>query len=103
MNYRVVVTAEADRNVDEIYGWIAERSPQGAAHWFAAFLEAVDSLIVEPERHPLAPESTHFSKAVRQLLFKTRRGRRYRVLFNVEGTTVSVVYVRGPGQAPLTE
>jgi plasmid stabilization system protein ParE len=103
MNYRVVLTAEADRNADKIYGRLLERSPQGAAAWFAAFLEAVDSLTNEPERHPFAPESTHFTTAVRQLIFKTRRGRRYRLLFCVDDAVISVLYVRGPGQAPVTE
>jgi len=103
MRYRVVVTAEAGRNTDEIFDWLAERSPQGAAAWFTAFLAAVDSLETDPDRHPFAPESTRFSQPVRQLLFKTPRGRRYRILFTTDAATVAILYVRGPGQSPVNE
>jgi len=40
---------------------------------------------------------------VKQILFKTKRGRIYRAVFHVKGTDVFVLRVRGPGQAPITK
>lgn len=101
MKRRIVFTAEAQCNADKIYDWLAERSPQGAVTWFAAFLAAVDSLAVDAERLPTAPESNKFSHPVRQLLFKTQHGRCYRILFVLDDLTVTILHVRGPGQAPV--
>jgi plasmid stabilization system protein ParE len=33
MSYRVVVLARARLDVDVIYDWIADRSPEGAQRW----------------------------------------------------------------------
>lgn len=38
---------------------------------------------------------------LRQILFKTRRGRVYRAVYFIEVETVFVVRVRGPRQAPI--
>jgi hypothetical protein len=48
----------------------------------------------------LAPESQDVEFEVRQALFKTRRGCVYRALFFIERSTVYILRVRGPGQAP---
>jgi plasmid stabilization system protein ParE len=40
MTYTVVILARARRDVQQIYDWIAERSPEGAERWFASFEEA---------------------------------------------------------------
>ena len=39
MKYSVTVLPEADDNVNRIYLWIAERSPEGARRWYLQFLE----------------------------------------------------------------
>jgi hypothetical protein len=46
----------------------------------------------------LAPESPNYETEVRQILFKTRRGRTYRALSTVVGAGVFIVHVRAPGQ-----
>jgi len=49
----------------------------------------------------LAYENDACEFDVRQALFKTRRGRVYRVLFFIEGEDVYILRVRGAGQAPV--
>jgi hypothetical protein len=41
-------------------------------------------------------------RGIRQTLFKTPRGRTYRMVFTILGSDVRVLAIRGPGQAPLT-
>jgi plasmid stabilization system protein ParE len=98
MTYRVVILPEAERDADRIYRWIADRSVDGADRWYGRFLAAMRSLASGAETHSLAPESEHVSRDIRQLLFKTTKGLRYRMLFTFTGTTVYVLHVRGPGQ-----
>lgn len=47
----------------------------------------------QPQRYRLAPESTELRREIRQLLHGKRSGR-YRVLFEIRGTTVHVLHVR---------
>ena len=89
---------ESRRNIDTIYGWIAERSPDGARRWYRAFRKALDKLLEDADRFPIAPESRHFDEVVRNLSFRMRSGRVYRVLFTVVGAEVHVLFVRAPGQ-----
>jgi len=96
--YRIVLEDESRRNVDAIYAWIAERSPDGARRWYRAFLTALDKLTDDPRRLPVAPESHHFDETVRNLTFRMRSGRVYRVLFTVVEAEVHVLFVRAPGQ-----
>jgi len=54
-----------------------------------------------PESYAQAPESLPLSRDLRQAFFKTRRGRRYRIVFEVNEQEVIILRVRGPAQAPL--
>ncbi len=99
----VTVLRRARRDIDHILEWIGKRSRPGAARWHAALQEAVAGLREDPTRFALAPESEDLGQPVRERLFKTRRGRVYRLLFLVVGSDVRILRVRGPGQAPLTE
>jgi hypothetical protein len=47
---------------------------------------------------PLAAENEHVDFEVREILFKTRRGSFYRILFTIRENTVFVLHVRGSGQ-----
>jgi hypothetical protein len=50
----------------------------------------------------LAPESAEVDYPVQQFLFKTPRGRKYRILYTIVGDEVRVLHVRGPGQDVIT-
>jgi plasmid stabilization system protein ParE len=98
MSYQVTLLPAAQRELATIYGWLANRSPQGARTWFNRFTEALLTLEENPLSFGVAPENEFTDEDVRQLIFKTKRGRRYRALFTVWGDTVYVLHVRGPGQ-----
>jgi len=96
--FRIVLSDEARTNVGTIYDWIAKRSVDGAARWYRAFHAALDSLVDNADRCGVAPESTHFPEIIRNVSFRMRSGRTYRVLFAIHDTEVHVLFVRAPGQ-----
>jgi len=50
------------------------------------------------DRHGLAPESAGHPFEIRQIAFRTRRGRGYRSLYTIQGNDVFVMHIRAPGQ-----
>jgi hypothetical protein len=42
-----------------------------------------------------------FDCPVREVLFGTRKGLTYRIVFTVEDGEVQILRIRGPGQAPV--
>jgi plasmid stabilization system protein ParE len=96
---RLVERAQTD--VDEIFNWLATRTLKGAIAWYLAFLESIEKIAEAPESFSEAPEARRLHHALRQALFKTRRGRVYRIVFEVLDAEIIVLRVRGPGQAPL--
>jgi plasmid stabilization system protein ParE len=101
MSYQVVVLARAERELREIVAWLYARSPQGAANWLTAFEAAKRTLAINPEAGALAPESESVGTDIRQILFKTKQGRRYRAIFVIVEKQVRILRIRGPGQALL--
>jgi plasmid stabilization system protein ParE len=101
MKYTLLVLPEAEQDADRIYRWIAERSPAGADRWYEEFAATLRRIASEAECCALAPENVYVTAEIRQILFKTKNGLRYRILFSVAGQTVRVLHVRGPGQRPL--
>jgi plasmid stabilization system protein ParE len=101
-DHRVVLTGRAERDADDIYAWIARRSPDGAAKWYAAFRKMLRSLENDPARHAPAPEGASLGLDVQQALFKTRYGHRYRALYTIIRDVVHVIAVRGAGEELAT-
>lgn len=98
MSYRVVVTERAERDLEAIGDWLHERSPDGAKRWLLAAWQAIDSLGEKAAYCPKAPENEHCDREIRNILFKTPKGRTYRAVFVIESNRVIVTHVRGPGQ-----
>jgi len=101
VSIRVRLTDAAKDDVRAILTWIEQRSPAGAEAWYGAWMDALRTLGERAEALAEAPESDDHAEPVRQLLFKTKRGRRYRALFVVRGDAAFVLHVRGPGQDTL--
>lgn len=89
---------EARANVADIHALIAEASSLGADRWLDAFEDAIARLERYPLSFGLAPESEFAPRELRQILFKTRRGRIYRAVYFVDGDVVKITHVRGPRQ-----
>lgn len=103
MKYRLVTQTRASRDVRKTLLWLTERSRAGAASWLAAFEAALRRLVDNPEGYSRIDEADAFpDRNLRQFTFKTRRGRRYRGVFEVDGRDIRVLRVIGPGQDSLT-
>jgi plasmid stabilization system protein ParE len=101
MKYDVKALRKAEADIRSITTYLYERSPRGAAAWLDAYRQARTRLATSADRCGRAEENEHFDIDVRQALFKTRRGRIYRMLFTIVGNEVRILRVRGPGQAPF--
>jgi plasmid stabilization system protein ParE len=95
------ILQRAQNDVDEIFNWLVRRSIRGAISWYVAFGHAIGRIQESPENYSRAPEGEILHSELRQAFFKTRRGRRYRIIFQFDDQTIVVLRVRGPGQAPL--
>ena len=91
----------ARRDVDDIFNWLVHRSVRGAISWYLAFGRAVDKVAASPEIFAEAPESGPLCRPLRQSFFKTRRGRIYRIVFELSEAEIIILRVRGPGQPRL--
>ena len=102
MTYQVIVQSRALRDVEGIFRWLANNvAPEFASQWYDELQAAIESLETFPSRCPLAPEASTINRDIRQLLLGKRK--EYRILFLVQGHTVSVVHVRHSRRARLTE
>ncbi len=102
MSFSVYELAKAKADKRAIFRWLLEQSRQGANAWLHAYDKALHRLSKDADSFRQAFENESCPDAdVRQIFFKTRRGRFYRVLFLIEDTNVFVLRVRGPGQASV--
>ncbi len=101
MTFNVYELRRARGDIASIARWLAERSPLGARAWLDSYDDMVNRLKRQASSYALAHEHENFDLDVRQVLFKTKRGRVYRALFLIEGQDVYILRVRGPGQAPV--
>jgi plasmid stabilization system protein ParE len=100
VTYRVVFTARARADAVKQFHFLADRSPAAAARWFTGLEKAIAKLSKMPERHPIAEdESEHVGIPLRQMLYG--RPGVFRILFSIEGDTVTLHYVRHSAQGPL--
>lgn len=101
MTLKLKILPRAQEDVQHIFEYLAERSPQGAADWWEAFESAARHATDGLVEQPLAPENNSTEFELRQVIFKTRAGRRYRFVFTIVANELRVLRVRGPGQPNL--
>lgn len=98
MKFKAHLLWRAQRDLDHILAWLNERSPQGAASWLRRWDETFTILESSANEYGLAPEGEDHEFEVRQILFRTRKGRDYRALYTIQGSEVYVMHIRAPGQ-----
>jgi len=101
MTFAVEMSHRAKQNLADITTWILDRSAIGASRWLQAFEKAIERLAVSPLSFSVADEAPDFSEPIRQIFFHTPKGRNYRIVFRVDGSSVIVLSIRGSGQAPI--
>ena len=98
MKFSVVILRQAEQDFQSIYQYVSERSKRGAGRWVETFSDALARLETDAMSYGLAPESSGRKLSVRQMLFKTRSGNPYRVLYSILDETVYIRTIRGLGQ-----
>ena len=101
--FSVRVVAAAQQDADAIFAWITSHSPEALRRCTLHFSWPPVVVAIEPFRHAAVPEAATVSADVRQRLFRTRRGRLYRLLYVVVESEVRILRVRGPGQPELAQ
>lgn len=86
--YNVEITVAAERDVEEIWTYIAADSPENATAFIVRLEEQIDSLEQFPERCPLIPENEQLGTAYRHLLHGA-----YRTIFRIAGKTVYILRI----------
>jgi plasmid stabilization system protein ParE len=102
MRYRVLILRRAESDLGHFLDWLTDRSLAGAEHWYVAYRQCIEGLANDPRSFPLFDEYPDVTFPIHQCFFRTRRGRRYRVLFVIVGSEVRILRIRGPGQLPVT-
>ncbi len=87
--YRIDIKPTAEKDLARRYAQIEQESPQNAVSWYLRIIEAIEKLDELAERCPIAPEDLDIQKGIRHLVIGD-----YRVLYVIEGETVSVLHVR---------
>ena len=96
MSYSILIQPPAERDVEDVFRWIARRSPERARVWREGVFQAVRTLADFPRRCSLAHENDDFDVEVRHLLYGD-----YRILFTIDSGTVRILHIRHGARRPL--
>ena len=97
MRFKVLLTAGAESDLNDLHGYIAEHdSPQNAGYVLDKLLEVAENLATFPERGSYPPELLALGiREYRQSFFKP-----YRVIYRVIGKQV-IIYVITDGRRDM--
>jgi len=97
MRFKVLLTAGAESDLNDLHGYIAEHdSPQNADYVLDKLLEVAESVATFPERGSYPPELLALGiREYRQTFFKP-----YRVIYRVIGKQV-IIYVITDGRRDM--
>lgn len=87
-SYRVEITATAERDIRDIWDYIAENNPGNAVLFIGQIETKALSLDLFPERHPLVPEDEYLQGKYRHLIYKE-----YRIIYRILDDVVYIMRV----------
>ena len=90
VKFDVEITPAAERDVEEIWTYIADDSPENAAAFIIRLEEQIETLEHHPERCPLIPENEQLGTSYRHLLHGA-----YRTIFRITGKTYILRIIHG--------
>lgn len=103
MNYRVSLTARAERQLESAYEWWAShRSFDQATRRYEAFYASLESLKVMPERRPLSLENQLIAVEIRDHCFGAGPRPTHRAVFTIRTDEIVILAVRHLAQDALT-
>ncbi|MGK7881651.1 MAG: type II toxin-antitoxin system RelE/ParE family toxin [Crocosphaera sp.] len=79
MAYQIEISPTAVADIESIFLWLKENSPERAYSWVRGCYEIMLTLFNFPRRCSLAPESEYMEIEIRQLLYK----KQFHILFTV--------------------
>jgi plasmid stabilization system protein ParE len=88
VKYNVEITPAAERDVEEIWIYIANDSPENATAFILRLEDQINTLERLPDRCPLIPENELLGSSYRHLLYGA-----YRTIFRVAGNTVYILRI----------
>ncbi len=98
MSRKVVITATAEADLDNILHFIALDSPAAGRRFVTTLKARMKALAAMPERCPLAPEDGLDGLEIGHLIIGN-----YRILFTVDADRVVILQVRHGARLPVTE
>lgn len=102
MSFKVEVARSAEQDIQSAFDWWREhRSAEDAIRWLDQIYPAIASLESMPRRCEQAVEHRGAQSELRQLLFGIGDRPTHRILFTIEGDTVTVLRVRHASQRTL--
>lgn len=87
-NFRVEITPSAEADIEEIWDYIAQDSPDNATAFVLALEEQIASLEQFPERCPRIPENEVLGTSYRHLIHGS-----YRTICRITGSKVIILRV----------
>ena len=98
--YKVILHSDAESDIESSFKWGCRAwREENAKLWVRKLRRAITKQLTSlPLACPLAPESGQLGVSIRHLIVG-----RYRVIFTVTGSTVTIPYVRGPYISPISE
>lgn len=100
MAYKVVSTKPAESDVEEIFNYIAQDSPEAALKWWFGFWEKIKRLGDLPFRFALIPEIESAGHPYRSCVYHS-----HRIIYRIDETnkTVYILRVYHSAREPLTQ
>ena len=91
--YQVEFSEEAVADFQSSFEWGCDNwGRETAAKWYVESRDSINRLLgAFPLSQPIAPENEEYDVEVRQMILG-----RYRVLFNIDASVVTVLHIRGP-------
>jgi plasmid stabilization system protein ParE len=93
VTYEVIVSPQAQEDIEAAYQWLFEQTPQHAIEWHNGLLEALISLESNPRRCPFIRDMKDVPKDARQLLYGDKI-HAYRIMFVIRSSRVFITHVR---------
>lgn len=86
--FKVEISASAERDLEEIWDYIAQDNPGSAASFILQLEKQIYSLELSPDRCPLIPENQILGTSCRHLIYG-----RYRAIFRVSTDSVYILRI----------
>ncbi len=101
MTFQIFVHRLAREDLQEAYDRAARHAPSTADRWLDRFHRTLQTLSQNPDRCPMARESSKVNRELRELLFG-RRPNVFRVIFSIRDDLVHVLRIRRAQRRFLT-